>query len=247
MKICNKCMEQNDDTANFCQRCRAPFESSGAATCPRGHIIDPTWTECPYCRAEQSSPEMSAMPQAGIPRKETVVEKPRTVDERAMGIAPPLPLPPPSLSGSQKLNEGSGAPRRKTVYAPPPAQPEETTPESAAAPKPRAPERRIVGVLVTYSWKAEGQVYAVREGRNLIGRGTECEICVPDDPTLSNVNSHITYRKNFVIGDMVSMSGTDLNGEPVEDKFVPLSNYAAIRTGSTNWTFIAIQPGGASE
>jgi hypothetical protein len=104
----------------------------------------------------------------------------------------------------------------------------------------------VVGVLVTYSWKPEGQVFPVREGRNLIGRGTECEICVPDDPTLSNVNSHITYRKNFVIGDMVSMSGTDLNGEPVEDKFVPLPNYSTLRTGSTHWTFIVIEPQAAN-
>jgi len=99
---------------------------------------------------------------------------------------------------------------------------------------------------VTYSWKPEGQVFAVREGRNLIGRGTECEVCIPDDGTLSNVNSHITYRKSFVIGDMVSMSGTDLNGAPIEEQFVPLPNYATIRTGSTQWTFISIQPTGAS-
>jgi len=237
MKICNKCMEQNEDAANFCQRCRAPFESIGTATCPRGHIIDPTWTECPYCRAEQSSPDMAAMPEAGLRRKETVVEK-------QVGPPPPPPplRPPPSLSGPPKPLEGSSSQRRKTVYAPPPAQAEEAAHEPATAPKPRAPERRVVAVLVTYSWKPEGQVFAVREGRNLIGRGAECEICVPEDPTLSNVSSHITYRKNFIIGDMVSMSGTDLNGEPVEDKFVPLPNYSTIRTGSTHWTFVVIQP-----
>jgi hypothetical protein len=236
MKICNKCMEQNEDTANFCLRCRAPFDSAGTATCPRGHIIDPTWTECPYCRAEQSSSDIVAMQEPGQRRKETVVEK---------QAGPPPPPPPPfsqSLSGPPKPLESSGSQRRKTVYAPPPAPAEEAAQEPAGAQKPRAPERRVVGVLVTYSWKPEGQVFAVREGRNLIGRGAECEICVPEDPTLSNVNSHITYRKNFVVGDMVSMSGTDLNGEPVEDKFVLLPNYATLRTGSTHWTFIVIQP-----
>jgi hypothetical protein len=40
---------------------------------------------------------------------------------------------------------------------------------------------------------------------------------------------------------MVSMSGTDLNGVPIEEQFVPLQNYARIRTGSTHWTFVAIQ------
>ena len=104
----------------------------------------------------------------------------------------------------------------------------------------RAPDRRVVGVLVTYTWKPEGQVFAVREGRNLIGRGAECEICVPEDNALSNVNTHITYRKSFVVGDMVSMSGTDVNGHPIEEQFVPLPNYSTIRTGSTQWTFIVI-------
>jgi hypothetical protein len=96
-------------------------------------------------------------------------------------------------------------------------------------------------VLVTYSWKPEGQIFPVREGRNLIGRGAECDIRVPEDQTLSNINTHITFRKSFIVGDMVSMSGTDLNGQPIEEQFVPLGNYARIRTGSTNWTFIVVQ------
>jgi hypothetical protein len=310
MKICPNCRDENDDSSNFCRRCRAPFDTPGKATCPRGHIIDPTWSECPYCKAEQAGP--SPDPYAGMapPRSKTVVEAPG----QNIGMPPPMSMsptmampppsmpPPPSLSGRpQPMGPGPGAPmppmpgpmppmpgaaapppvpgapfgapppmqppvpppqqpeaapRRKTVFIPPPdegaaevAQPGPSSP----APQPgqisqsrRTPDRRIVGVLVTYSWKPEGQVFAVREGRNLIGRGTECEVSIPDDSTLSNVNSHITYRKSFVIGDMVSMSGTDLNGIPIEEQFVPLPNYATIRTGSTQWTFMAIQPAPAS-
>jgi hypothetical protein len=108
--------------------------------------------------------------------------------------------------------------------------------------------RKIVGVLITYSWKPDGQMFPVREGRNLIGRGEECDIRVLEDSTLSQVNSHITFRKSFVLGDMVSMSGTDLNGEPVEEQFRPLGNYAQIRTGSTRWLFVMLdQPQAAGE
>jgi hypothetical protein len=107
----------------------------------------------------------------------------------------------------------------------------------------KGPERRIVGVLVTYTWKPEGQIFPVREGRNLIGRDPEqCEIAVPEDITMSSMNSHITYRKTFVAGDMVSMSGTDINGEPIEQQFRSLPNYATLRAGSTYWTFIQIEP-----
>jgi hypothetical protein len=101
-------------------------------------------------------------------------------------------------------------------------------------------ERRVIGVLITYSWSPEGQVFPIREGRNLIGRGDQCDIRVPEDPAMSEVNSHITFRQSFVVGDMVSMSGTDLNGEPVEEQFRPLGNYAKIRTGSTHWTFVIL-------
>lgn len=99
-----------------------------------------------------------------------------------------------------------------------------------------------MGVLVTYSWDPSGEVFAVREGRNLIGRGQECDIRIADDSGLSQVNSHITFRKGFVIGDMVSMGGTDVDGQPIEEQFRPLSNYARIRTGSTLWTFMAVSP-----
>jgi hypothetical protein len=105
-------------------------------------------------------------------------------------------------------------------------------------------QRKIVGVLVTYSWKPDGQIFPVREGRNLIGRGEECDIRIPDDPMLSQVNTHITFRRNFVVGDMVSMGGTDLDGEPIEEQFKPLANYARLRTGSTQWTFVVLAPEG---
>ncbi len=115
---------------------------------------------------------------------------------------------------------------------------------SQATQKPAPAARRIVGVLVTYSWSEQGQVFPVFEGRNRIGSdAAQCEITIPQDETLSAINSHIIFRKSFTIGDDVSMGGTDVDGEPVETAFVPLRNYAKIRTGSTHWTFIAIEPG----
>ena len=100
-----------------------------------------------------------------------------------------------------------------------------------------------MGVLISYTWKPEGQIFPIREGRNLIGRNPDkCDVAVTEDANLSEVNSHITFRRSFTVGDMVSMSGTDLNGMPVEETYVRLPNYATIRTGSTHWTFIEAQP-----
>lgn len=109
--------------------------------------------------------------------------------------------------------------------------------------RPATAPRKIVGVLITYSWSEQGQVFPVFEGRNRIGSdAAQCEIAIPQDETLSAINSHIIFRKSFTVGDDVSMGGTDVDGEPVETAFVPLRNYAKIRTGSTHWTFIAVEP-----
>jgi hypothetical protein len=42
---------------------------------------------------------------------------------------------------------------------------------------------------------------------------------------------------------MVSMTGTDVNGVPIEEQFRSLDNYATIRSGSTYFTFIAVELG----
>ena len=97
---------------------------------------------------------------------------------------------------------------------------------------------------MSYSWKPDGEIFPIREGRNIIGRDASCDVCIPVDQTLSERNSHITYRNSFVIGDLVSMKGTDVNGGPIEEQFRSLPNYATIRAGSTHFIFIVIQPPG---
>jgi len=259
MRTCPKCMTENADTAKVCQGCAEPLQQSGGRTCPAGrHTMDPNWTECVYCKTE--NPSMGAP--AGM-RSPTVVEsampggnRPATLVEGAtpggnrpatyvetkyeggrplpprpgMGVPSP-PSPPPSVPPGTKPRA-----REHTVFRPVPG------PEAASSTPSVAKDRKIVGVLVTYSWKPEGQVFHIREGRNFIGRDKECEISIPEDETLSGKNTHITFRQNFVIGDMVSMTGTDLNGVPIEQQFCSLSNYATIRAGSTYFTFIAVEP-----
>ena len=131
--------------------------------------------------------------------------------------------------------------------APPPSARRMTVYDSGAVARASAQStqntRKIVGVLVTYTWSDQGQIFPVLEGRNRIGSDpSQCDISVPQDDTLSAINSHILFRKNFTIGDEVSMCGTDVDNEPIETAFVPLRNYARIRTGSTHWIFVAIQP-----
>lgn len=227
MKTCPTCRRQNADNARYCVACNAAFGAFGSSTCPKGHSVDPTWTDCPYCNGQSAA----AAPQPA--RSKTVVESPA-------GAALPTAPPPPPPVVNRPAPPAAAPGRRMTVFAPPP------TDTAAEAQAPRVTQRKIVGVLITYSWRPDGQMFPVREGRNLIGRGGECEIQVPEDNTLSNVNTHVTFRKSFTVGDMVSMSGTDVNGVPIEEQFVTLESGARLRTGSTHWTFLAI-PTAAAE
>lgn len=226
MKSCPRCLNLAPDDAAACDQC--------------GTVLDPSLLP-PGTRA-------------GGTRMETVIESslrptPPPLDIRPstpppLGIRPstPPPLPPPVPPENPAGAESPGR-RGSTVYMPPQQNP---AAGRAAPVAPLQAARKIVAVLVTYSWKPEGQMYPVREGRNLIGRGEECDIHVLEDATLSQVNSHITFRQNFVLGDMVSMSGTDLNDQPVEEQFRPLGNYARIRTGSTHWIFVILDPAPAA-
>ena len=219
MKSCPKCLNFLDDDAPACEHC--------------GTVLDDSVIE----RAQGAS---------GV-RMPTVAEspaRPRPSPPPASTFRPDLPPPPsafrppvpPATPAAAKPGAMAGR-RGETAYMP---SSEARTPGQPALP--RASDRKIIAILVTYSWNPGGQLFPVREGRNLIGRGEECDIRIAEDPMLSQVNSHITFRQNFVLGDMVSMGGTDLNGEPVEEQFRPLGNYAQIRTGSTHWTFVIIDP-----
>lgn len=99
-----------------------------------------------------------------------------------------------------------------------------------------------MGVLVTYTWKPEGEVFLVREGSNFLGSSSECEIRISGDPRMSSRHASIVHRPGgFWIDDEKSMNGTFVDGELVKEKR-PLPESAVIRTGGTVWRFTALEP-----
>lgn len=257
MKTCSSCKTNNPDSALYCGNCAKPLLQQAARMCPRGHPMDPSWTECDYCKSDAG-----AIGSMGSARRETVLEgvsfppqgsgqrlpteveipgqmrakSPRRFEDtelsnvsRTGGLTPKTPIP-------------SSEPKRDvTVFrASPAATPAVNTPGGSV---PSLSKRKIVGVLVSYSWHPDGKVFPIYEERNLIGRGAHCEVHVPEDDSMSSENSHITtHKQKFVVGDKVSLMGTYLDGERILEAFHPLSNYSVIRAGSTEFTFIMIQP-----
>ena len=205
-------------------------------TCPKCHgIMDPSWMECQYCLQSAMGPE-------GRRRTEEHDPMPPRVGLRNPTQVENVPLPPRHAGVGLPLQQAQ-APveqsRNPTRFAKPGAPSGEG---SGPATPPATKNRRIVGVLVTYSWLPEGQIFPVLEGRNVIGRG-KCEISVPQDETMSTENSSVTFRETFMLKDRDSMSGTYLNGKAVEEQ-ARLGNYAQIRAGSTVFTFVALDPSG---
>ncbi|HKA53181.1 MAG TPA: FHA domain-containing protein, partial [Candidatus Binatia bacterium] len=111
--------------------------------------------------------------------------------------------------------------------------------------------RRIVGALITYTWRPEGQLFPIREGRNFIGRaeiGSEaisrsCDVQISQDQKMSAEHALILCRHGrYEIIDQETTNGTFVNGELLKPKLsTELPNYAAIQTGSTLWTLIKIE------
>jgi hypothetical protein len=242
---CAKCnYGWNPDTATICVQCKSPLGS--AAQPQRNDTLNEN------------------LPKADSGRMPTIAEGvafPAVSRPSDPNIAPPPPPPSrwndsaPADSTQRRQTVASGIPSGPgaSVSGPSSISGQVSSPVSPASSvstgsrRPQTiavdPARKIIGVLITYSWQEQGQVFPVLEGRNLIGKDpAQCDICIPQDATLSAVNTFITFRRQFLIGDKVSMSGTDVDGEPIETEFVPLRNYAKIRTGSTYWTFVSIQP-----
>jgi hypothetical protein len=111
--------------------------------------------------------------------------------------------------------------------------------------------RKIVGVLITYTWRPEGELFPVREGKNFIGSGKvssdashrNCEVQIPQDGRMSSEHALILCRHGqYEIIDQASSNGTFLGDEMLmSNQSTKLPDYAEIKTGDTLWTFIKIK------
>lgn len=233
-KKCPKCSAENRDQARHCSACGGPLtpSDSGVRYCPSGrHPMDPGWDVCPYCASEDAASREPSptVPEGSVP---DLPSPPGGQGSRRRTVIDPLAGRPPGPTVD--VGPPSGPGRKKTVFAPPETE--------ADGPLPEPGMRRIVAVLVTYTWKPEGQLFPVREGRNYLGSDPDCEISLDLDPQMSARHATIIYRgKDFWVDDEKSMNGTYVNGESVEER-QRLPDAARIQTGATVWKFVSLEP-----
>ena len=205
---------------------------SSQYTCPKGHPMDPSWTSCPRCEAESRLEEKSSL------------------DINELNVNLNLNGRPPMSHGtsisSDAPREGPQGTRvdRDDSYAP-------------AAGRGAGPRRKITGVLVSFTWTQEGDLFTIYEGRNFIGKGTlareegrPCDVLMRADNTMSNEHAMIRcLGGRYQLFDQQSTNGTYVDDEFVETTGAELRDGAKIKTGATIWLFrkIESEPGVAAQ
>lgn len=92
---------------------------------------------------------------------------------------------------------------------------------------------KLVGWLVTYSLDPNGIDYRLFEGRNIIGRDFNCSVCINDNK-VSGQHAILLYRnEKFRIKDNLSVNGTMVNGEDIDDDSCLLNDGDIIQIGDT--------------
>jgi len=203
---------------------KGPSDSSARTDhlCSAGkHPIDPNWNECPLCKHE------------ALTEQKAKSDKPFSAPQHDESRSPTMTRNPTSTGNNEPK------PVRGSTKVDP-----QTEASSAFE-----PSRKIVGILITFSWRSEGQLFAIYEGKNFIGRGTveseggrACEIQINNDKTLSNEHALILCRAGrYELFDQKSTSGTFLNDEFVDNRGTKLSERGRIKTGATVWIFQRIE------
>lgn len=215
-------------------------------TCPAGHPMDPSWDSCPRCDAERRLSQKTVSPAAL-----------ETTDDAPAAHMSDTPTrsdiePVPDSDAPPSLPQRSAAMQRNPTITPGMQDaPEDDAALRSNAMPGAATNRKLTGVLVTFSWRPQGQLFPLYEGRNVIGRGTieaegnrPVDVQITNDEMLSNDHATIRCRPGtslFELVDNLSTNGTFYKGAEIERAAIKLEDGARFRTGATEWLMKKIE------
>jgi hypothetical protein len=203
--------------------------------CDNGHFIDESWDLCPYC------------PQEAAGELEIPIVRPRPVTAEVPRVTPGPPSPAPfSTTSSSPFAPLAAVPdppsvRRERPPAPSFADsaPIERTIAVRGMVDPGAGAKRyVVGWLVGISGSTRGESYAVRMGRNVLGRDRRSDIVINDDQASSH-HADLVFRpeeRRNILMDHNSTNGTYVNEAEIEPRR-DLAGNDVIRIGSHKFLF----------
>ncbi len=103
------------------------------------------------------------------------------------------------------------------------------------------PKRYVVGWLIGLNGVSRGESYAVRMGRNVLGRDRRSDIVVNDDQASSH-HADLVFRpeeRRFILMDHNSTNGTYVNEGEIEPRR-DLLDQDVIRIGSHRFLFMPL-------
>lgn len=186
--------------------------------CTNGHLYDSAiyGDKCPFCPSPTTSTRVNN-------------DEPEGSGTRVLGGTEPRPTATVGINGD---NVAGGSTVIRHVGA------------SATGETGVSDNRRMVGLLVSYSAVPTGEVYKVYEGRTTIGRDRTCDIPFPNDSHMSSKHLLIQYveaKGAFKAKDLGSSNGTNVNGSIyVMDETIDLKTNDKIVLGGTVFIFLAI-------
>jgi len=188
--------------------------------CANGHLYDPAiyGDKCPFCPSSTGSTKVNTDFQDGLGTKVLGGEEPK----------------PTATIGIDGNDAAGGATVIRHVGG-------TATGETGVS-----ENRRLVGLLVSYSANPTGEVYKVYEGRTTIGRDRTCDIPFPNDSHMSAKHLLIQYVEakgafRAQEYDKGSANGSYVNGQVyVLGDVIDLKNNDVIVIGGTKFIFLAI-------
>jgi hypothetical protein len=198
--------------------------------CDNGHFIDEAWDICPYCPQDESEPEIPVV----RPRSVELPHAQANAASAAQSSTPPAPMPralpigPPTAAIAATpagRDAGGMRPRHITnvggsaaaVASPPQV---ERTIAAQRIETGHQHKRYVVAWLVGLNGPTRGEAFAVRMGRNVIGRDRKSDIVINDDQASSH-HADLVFRpeeRRFILMDHNSTNGTYVNETEIEPR-----------------------------
>lgn len=189
--------------------------------CPNGHTYKADLSECPICNSSRS---------AAIPRSNGLATQIiASLDGESFGTKTTTDDEPVEIRDTAAIDPHKDF--TKTMVE------EEVQEEDESGTIVNRREVRtaakLVGWLVTYDLDPCGVDFRLFEGRNIIGRDFNCGVCI-NDSKVSSQHAILLYRnEKFRIKDNLSVNGTIVNGEDIDDDSVILNDGDIIKVGDT--------------
>ena len=189
--------------------------------CVNGHLYDPAiyGDKCPFCPSTSGATKVNAAP---------------ANEGRTRVLDKDVPTKPTETIGINEQESAGGATVIRHIG-------KNVTGETGLS-----ENRRLVGLLVSYSAVPTGEVYKVYEGRTTIGRDRTCDLPFPNDSHMSAKHLLIQYVEakgafRAQEYDKGSANGSYVNGQVyVLGDVIDLKDHDVIVIGGTKFVFLTI-------